>query len=322
MRLLVTGGAGFIGSHIVDHALRAGWNVGILDNLSSGRREQVPPQAAFFKVDIRDAGAVEAVFKTFSPDVVSHQAAQASVAVSVRDPLFDADVNVIGGLHVLQASVRAGVSQVVFASSGGAVYGEVPGGHAAREDDPARPFSPYATSKLAFETYLETYRAQFGLSSTVLRYGNVYGPRQDPHGEAGVMAIFARRLLRGEPVRVNTSRGGDPRGCVRDYVSVEDVARANLAAVQGRLNGTVNVGSGEGHTTQEVAEALAGALGTPLAVQVAPYRPGDLDRSVLDVSRLRAAGLEMTPFDQGLAQAAMWFQSHSAGGEEPGPGRS
>ncbi|PYE55738.1 NAD-dependent epimerase/dehydratase family protein [Deinococcus yavapaiensis] len=312
MRFLITGGAGFIGSHIVEHALKRGLTVAVLDDLSEGRREFVPEGVPFFQVDVRDDAAVRAVFEDFRPDVVSHQAAQASVSVSVRDPLHDASVNVMGGLTILRAAVDARVSRVLFASSGGTVYGEVAPGTAAREDDPKLPISPYATSKLAFELYLETFRVQYGLSYTVLRYGNVYGPRQNPHGEAGVTAIFARLLLSGEPVRVNAARDGDAAGCVRDYVYVEDVAAVNVAAALAELgeDAVFNVGTGEGRTTLDVATALAGALGVPLDVRRGDYRAGDLQRCVLDVGRLREAWRAPTPFEEGMARTADWFREH------------
>lgn len=312
--MLVTGGAGFIGSHIVHQALSRGMNVAVLDDLSEGRREYVPSGVELHVVDVRDADAVERVVRAVRPDVISHQAAQASVSVSVRDPLLDADVNLMGGLSVLRAAVRAEVGRVVFASSGGTVYGEVPEGHAAGEDDPKRPISPYATSKLAFETYLETFRVQYGLEFTVLRYGNVYGPRQNPHGEAGVAAIFALRLLAGEAISVNAAPGGDPAGCVRDYVSVEDVARVNVLAALGALEGgsVFNVGTGVGRTTRDVADALLTAFGLEHDAQrlltSGPYRAGDLQRCVLDVTRLRACGQEFTSFEDGLRRTAEWFR--------------
>ncbi|WP_045233861.1 NAD-dependent epimerase/dehydratase family protein [Deinococcus pimensis] len=308
-RLLVTGGAGFIGSHIVDAALARGLDVAVLDDLSEGRREHVPHGVPLFVADVRDAHEVERVFREFRPEVVSHQAAQASVSVSVRDPLLDAEVNLIGGLNVLRAARDAGAQRVVFASSGGTVYGEVPEGHAALEDDPKRPISPYATSKLAFETYLETFRVQYGLPYVVLRYGNVYGPRQNPHGEAGVAAIFALRLLAGEPVRVNAARDGNPAGCVRDYVFVRDVARVNVTAALGELGGDVfNVGTGVGSTTRDVLDGLASALDVEARVTAGEYRAGDLQRCVLNVSRLRTQGQTFVSFEEGVRETAAWFR--------------
>jgi len=317
MRLLVVGGAGFIGSHIVEQALASArpLEVAVLDNLSSGRRGNVPAGIPFYHVDVRDPGAVLAAFEEFRPQVVSLQAAQASVAVSVRDPLLDAGINILGGLNVLQAAVATGVGRVVFASSGGAIYGEVAPGHAAGEDDPKHPFSPYAASKLALESYLEMYRLQYGLPSTVLRYANVYGPRQDPHGEAGVIAIFAQRLLDGESLPVNSSSDGDPAGCVRDYVYVGDVAAVNLAAARGELRaGVYNVGSGSAQTTRQAAEALAAALGVTPHFEPRPSRPGDLQRSVLDPARLRAERPASTSFQDGIAATAQWFGERVRGG--------
>ncbi len=182
MRILITGGAGFIGSHIADQALARGWQVAVIDNLCSGRRENVPEKAEFFKVDICDAAAVAEAFEKFKPTHVSHQAAQASVAVSVREPQQDAKVNILGSLNVLTAAKSQDVERVVFASTGGAIYGEVPEGTRAAIDTVPVPISPYACSKFAVEKYLECFRLEHDLNYTVLRYANVYGPRQDPHG--------------------------------------------------------------------------------------------------------------------------------------------
>ena len=197
MRLIITGGAGFIGSHIADRALEKGWAVAVIDDLSSGRRENVPDGAEFFEVDICSKDDVDRVFEHFKPTAVSHQAAQASVAVSVREPQMDANVNVIGSLNILTASVANKVEQIVFASTGGAIYGEVPDGVRAGIDFSPVPISPYACSKFSVEKYLECFRIEHGLKYTVLRYANVYGPRQDPHGEAGVVASFCNRIIAG-----------------------------------------------------------------------------------------------------------------------------
>ncbi|MFS8582639.1 MAG: NAD-dependent epimerase/dehydratase family protein, partial [Limnochordales bacterium] len=223
MRALVTGGAGFIGSHLADALLERGAQVAVLDSLATGRRENVAPGAEFFEADLRDRDAVLQAVGRFRPTHIFHQAAQASVKVSVDDPLLDAHVNVIGGLHLLEAAREAGVKRFVFASTGGALYGEVPDGRAADEGRPLQPKSPYGAGKAAFELYLDVYRQNFGLSYTVLRYANVYGPRQDPFGEAGVVAIFTSRLLRGEPVTLFARKNPGDDGCVRDYVYVGDV---------------------------------------------------------------------------------------------------
>ncbi|MGF1466576.1 MAG: NAD-dependent epimerase/dehydratase family protein [Sandaracinaceae bacterium] len=283
MNVLLTGGAGFIGSHIADALLAEGHRVVVFDDLSTGRRENVPPDATFVEGDLRDGDAVDAVVRDHRPDAVCHQGAQTSVSVSTREPLRDAQINVLGTLHLLEACRTHGVGHVVFASTGGAIYGEVPEGTRAREDSSTHPLSPYACSKLAAEAYLGAYRQEHGLRSTVLRYGNVYGPRQDPHGEAGVVAIFARRLLAGEAVRINARRDvGDP-GCVRDYVYVDDVVRANLRALRGELGASVlNVATGRGSTTAEVAHGLAAAGSIAPDVEHGPRRAGDLERSVLE----------------------------------------
>lgn len=289
MRVLITGGAGFIGSHIAEALLREGLEVAVLDNLSTGKRENVPPGVPFYQVDLRDGEGVERVFREFRPTHVSHQAAQASVKVSVEDPLLDFAVNLVGGMNLLEACRRHGVEKLVFASTGGAIYGEVPEGEAAEETWPPRPKSPYAASKAAFEGYLSAYGQNYGLRWVSLRYGNVYGPRQDPHGEAGVVAIFAERVLKGEPVTLYARRTPGDEGCVRDYVYVGDVAEAHTLALLS-LEGVYNVGTGEGHTTLEVLKAVAeAALKTP-EVRHAPLRPGDLERSVLSPLKLMAHG--------------------------------
>ena len=289
MRVLITGGAGFIGSHIAEALLREGLEVAVLDNLSTGKRENVPPGVPFYQVDLRDGEGVERVFREFRPTHVSHQAAQASVKVSVEDPLLDFAVNLVGGMNLLEACRRHGVEKLVFASTGGAIYGEVPEGEAAEETWPPRPKSPYAASKAAFEGYLSAYGQNYGLRWVSLRYGNVYGPRQDPHGEAGVVAIFAERVLKGEPVTLYARRTPGDEGCVRDYVYVGDVAEAHTLALLS-LEGVYNVGTGEGHTTLEVLKAVAeAALKTP-EVRHAPPRPGDLERSVLSPLKLMAHG--------------------------------
>lgn len=304
-RLLVTGGAGFIGSHVVEAALESGWAVAALDDLSTGRRENLPPGVPLYEVDVRDASGVQAAVAEFRPTVISHQAAQASVSVSIREPVLDAEVNIIGGLQVLRAARAQGVERVVFASTGGAIYGEVPQG-AADEAAPARPYSPYATSKLAFEQYLETFRQQFGLEYVSLRYANVYGPRQNPHGEAGVVAIFTDRLLAGQPLGINAMDEAGDDGCVRDYVYVGDVARANLAAARGETPRLLNVGTGVGTTTRELAAHLAAALGREPEISAAPPRTGDLKRSVLDGTLYRRVLGQPLGLMEGLGETARW----------------
>ncbi|GAB5602473.1 NAD-dependent epimerase/dehydratase family protein [Thermus sp. FJN-A] len=309
MRVLVTGGAGFIGSHIVESLLREGLEVAVLDNLSTGKRENVPQGLYFYKVDLRDREGLERVFREFRPTHVSHQAAQASVKVSVENPLLDFEVNLLGGLNLLEACRRWRVEKLLFASTGGAIYGEVPEGEAAEETWPPRPKSPYAASKAAFEHYLSAYGQNYGLKWVSLRYGNVYGPRQDPHGEAGVVAIFAERVLKGEPVTLYARKTPGDEGCVRDYVYVGDVVEAHNLALKG-LEGVYNVGTGEGHTTREVLEAVAQAAGrTPQVVQ-APPRPGDLERSVLSPHKLMAHGWRpRVGFAEGIRRTVEAFRA-------------
>jgi UDP-glucose 4-epimerase len=309
VRVLVTGGAGFIGSHVVRALLRGGHAVEAVDNLSTGKRENLPAEAALHVADIGDRAALAEAFARARPEAVVHLAAQASVKVSMDDPARDVQANVMGGLEVLEAARRTGARRLLFASSGGAVYGEVPEGRRAEEGWPARPKSVYAASKGAFELYLEVYRQEFGISSAALRFANVYGPRQDPHGEAGVVAIFARRLLAGEEVTIFARRRAGDDGCVRDYVYVEDVASACALALERGLEGTYNVGTGEGRTTREVLEALARAAGVEARVALGPPRVGDLEVSCLDPARLVQAGWRpATAFADGIARTVEWFR--------------
>lgn len=310
MRVLVTGGAGFIGSHVCDQALAKGWEVAVLDDLSSGRRENVPDRAAFFPVDIRDRDAVFNVMREFRPDAVSHQAAQASVAVSVREPVLDTTINVLGSLHLLDACVDCGVKQVVFASTGGAIYGEVPDGTKADEDTPQLPISPYAVSKLAVEKYLVCYQLEHGLRSTVLRYANIYGPRQDPHGEAGVVAIFCNRLMAGESLQINAKQEKGDAGCIRDYTFVADVAKANIAALAGEVSHAVmNIGTGHETTTRQLADALSTALEASSDRTSADRRAGDIERSVLSAERFVEMFGAATSLESGIQQTADWFRA-------------
>jgi UDP-glucose 4-epimerase len=263
-----------------------------------------------FELDLRSRERVAQIVAEFKPDVVSHQAAQASVAVSVREPYLDAEVNVMGGLNLLDACVAAGVKKVVFASTGGAIYGEVPDGQRAAEDTRPAPISPYAISKLAFEQLLDVYRTHHGLDSSVLRYANVYGPRQDPHGEAGVIAIFFDTVLRGGSLRVNARKTEGDAGCVRDYVYVSDVARANLSALEGKLpDRMMNVGTGEAITTLELATQIARVSGRELKTTFGAPRAGDIERSVLDSARFVSVLGAPVPLTEGLRHTFDWYRS-------------
>ncbi len=308
MRALVTGGAGFIGSHVVEALLAQGHDVVALDDLSSGKRENVDRRARLEVVDVRDADAVTHVFAAFRPDIVSHQAAQVSVSISTREPVRDAEINIIGSLNVLEAAAKHGVGRVVFASTGGAIYGEVPDGTRATLDTVPLPLSPYACSKFAVEAYLRRYRHERGLESTILRYANVYGPRQDPHGEAGVVAIFTERLLAGQPVQVNARRTLGDGGCVRDYVYVDDVVRTNVRAMTGAIAAPiVNVASGVATTTRELLEAIESASGAKVEIRESERRVGDVERSLLEPS-VDAMG-SITPLGDGIAKTVAWFRA-------------
>ncbi len=313
MRALVTGGAGFIGSHVAEALLAEGHDVVVLDDLSTGSRHNVPAGATFVEGDVRDGDILERLFRAHRPQWVSHQAAQTSVSVSTREPERDADINVMGTLHLLQAAAAHGVERFVLASTGGAIYGEVPDGQRADQTWPARPYSPYACSKLAAEAYVQCWRAAHGLDAVTLRYANVYGPRQDPHGEAGVVAIFSERILAGAPITVFAmDEAGDP-GCVRDYVFVEDVVRANLWALSGRLSAPiVDVATGQPTTTADLAQRIARAAERAPDVTFGPRRPGDLRRSVLAPD---PALPPPTPLDQGLARTVAWFRQRSSRGD-------
>jgi UDP-glucose 4-epimerase len=290
MRALVTGGAGFIGSNLVDALLDRGDEVTVIDNLASGKRENLRGAlargAGFDEADIRDAERMRGVLASARPDIVFHLAAQIDVRKSIEDPAWDAGVNVVGTINVLEAAHRAGVKRVVNTSTGGAIYGDadvMP----TPESAPARPMAAYGQSKFCAETYCGWYERLYGLSSVILRYGNVYGPRQDPHGEAGVVAIFCGKLLAGERPLIF----GDGRQ-TRDYVYVGDVVAANLAAAaHPEAHGAYNIGTGTESSVVEVLGALRQAAGLgegELEPEYAPARTGELQRSSLDVARARA----------------------------------
>lgn len=309
MRILITGGAGFIGSHVADACLAAGHDALIVDDLSTGQRKNLPAGAEFAEGDIRDATFVGKTLASFKPDIVSHQAAQTSVSISAREPVLDAEINVLGTLNLLNACVDNQVERVIFASTGGAIYGEVPDGELAALDWKPRPLSPYACSKFAIEGYLVCYQAEHSLQSTVLRYSNVYGPRQDPHGEAGVVAIMSRRALDDEPMTVFARVSEGDEGCVRDYVYVDDVVRANMAAISGSLEQPmINVCTGIGTSTYALAKEIADIAGAKSEIGFGPRRPGDVERSVLDPGSPPPLG-EAVPLEVGLRATVDSFRS-------------
>jgi UDP-glucose 4-epimerase len=280
MKVLVTGGAGFIGSHLVDRLVQEGHEVVIVDNLSTGKRRNLNRAARFYKLDIQ-SWRLERVFRNERPNIVMHLAAQMDVRKSVEDPIFDAQVNVLGMLNVLQQAIKHGVRKVVFSSSGGAIYGEqeiypVPESHV------TRPLSPYGISKLCGEQYLSYYQRVSGLQIVSLRYANVYGPRQDPDGEAGVVAIFIQKLLNNEQAIVN----GNGRQ-TRDFIYVEDVVEANLAVMGQETQGTYNVGTGEETSINDLLRILIAHTNSTCKEIHGPAKIGEQVRSVIDSNKLR-----------------------------------
>lgn len=280
MKILVTGGAGFIGSHLADRLVDEGHEVVVVDDLSSGKRQQVPAAANFYHMDV-ESRWLDQVVERERPEAVCHLAAQMSVSRSVREPLFDARVNILGSLGLLAACQAHGVGRVVFASTGGAIYGDadtIP----TPETYAAAPVSPYGASKLSFEHYLHVYREIHRLSSVALRFANVYGPRQDPHGEAGVVAIFSRALLQGGTAVIN----GDGRQ-TRDYVYVGDVVEAICSAVKGAVTGSYNVGTATETDVNELYRLVALAAGSSAVAGYGPARPGEQRRSCVAIEHIR-----------------------------------
>jgi UDP-glucose 4-epimerase len=305
--VLITGGAGFIGSHLADDVLARGGRAIVLDNLSTGRRENVPEGAVFHRRDLLDPGLDE-LLADEKVDAVNHHAAQANVRVSIEDPVEDARVNVLGGLALVAACRKAGVRRFVFASSGGTVYGEQEV-HPCDEEHPKRPASPYGVAKHAFELYLEAFRATGDLDPVVLRYANVYGPRQWPKGEAGIVAILAETLLAGERPRIF----GDGEQ-TRDYVHVADVVAANRAAyATGRL-GAYNVGTGVETSVNELYAMVARELGSSIEPLHTAAVEGELRRNSLDAGKLeRELGVRIsTSLAEGLASTLAWYRARAA----------
>jgi len=318
MKILVTGGAGFIGSNVVDGYIGAGHEVLILDNLYTGKRVNVNPEARFYELDIRSPEAARVILNE-QPDILNHHAAQMSVPASVSDPGFDADVNIRGFLNLLEASVKSGVKKVIFISSGGAIYGEAEE-YPTSESYTPRPLSPYAITKYSSEHYLEYYRHQYGLDYTTLRYANVYGPRQIPHGEAGVVAIFMNNLIEGVESMLNHFPEDD-RGMVRDYCFVGDVAKANMAALNRGSGDFFNIGTGQGTRTRDLYEKIYNAMkeaGRPVSKELSRMkkqlaRPGDLKKSCLIIKNA-ARLLAWKPkvfLTEGIDETLKWRLQHA-----------
>ena len=306
MKLLITGGAGFIGSHIAFHALEAGHDVVCVDDLSHGKKENVPNGARLIVEDVTRENFRKTLLAE-KPDALSHHAAQIDVRKAVEDPIYDAQLNILGMLNVLEGAVAAKVKKVVFASSGGAIYGEQEV-YPADESHKNAPLSPYGITKLTGEKYLDFYRNIHGLDTVALRYSNVYGPRQDAHGDAGVVAIFCSCLIEGRQAKIFGT--GEQ---TRDYVFVEDVARANLLALSdGAKAGPFNIGTGRETSVNELYSAIANALGSQTPADYAPTRPGEVERSSLSAA-LAEKELGWKPqfvLEDGISKTVNWFKEH------------
>lgn len=305
MKILVTGGAGFIGSHVADAYIDGGHSVVVIDNLSTGQKEFLNPRAKFIQADIRD-GDIRDIFRTEAFDVVNHHAAQMDVRKSVEDPLFDASVNILGSLNVLENCRSFGVGTFIFASTGGAIYGEQDA-FPADEEHPARPLSPYGITKLAMEKYLFYYQQVHGLRYIILRYANVYGPRQNPHGEAGVVAIFSTKMLKGEQPVIN----GDGKQ-TRDYVFVKDVVRANMLALEHRPSEIFNIGTSIETDVNELFQELQILTGSQCKRTYGPAKKGEQRRSVLTSRKIREScgWSPRVVLHDGLKQTVEFFKSH------------
>ena len=304
MKILVSGGAGFIASHVSEALLAEGHDVHILDDLSGGRRENVPDGAVFHEMDIRSREAADCMTE-HGFEAFVHHAAQMDVRKSVADPSFDATVNILGLLNIMEAGRRAGLQKVVFASTGGAIYGE-PDYAPQDERHATRPLSPYGVAKLCSERYLDYYRNQYGIPFVALRYGNVYGPRQNPHGEAGVIAIFAERMLRGQQPVIY----GDGLQ-TRDYVYVDDVVQANLKALRYDRSGIFNIGTATETSVNDLFDALRDRMAPDLARRHEAGRPGEQRRSVLDFAHARKelGWVPRMALAEGLEETATWFRN-------------
>ena len=309
MKVLVTGGAGFIGSHVVDTLIKAGHHVVIVDNLwehGGGKIENVNPKASFHKMDIRDA-ALQKVFEEEQPEVICHLAAQHSVKISTDDPVHDASVNILGLINLLQNATRFGVRKVVFSSSG-ATYGTVEK-MPVDESITQHPESPYGTTKMASEYYLRFWKNMYGLDFTILRYGNVYGPRQDPLGEAGVIAIFSRQILLNGPVRIDWD--GEQQ---KDYVYVGDVARANLLALETGSGEAYCIACGKGTSVNALYRGLVNEIGHEVEIRRAPKRPGDIYLTYFDCNKaFRELGWQaQVGLEEGLRSTVNYFRENLA----------
>lgn len=308
MKIMVTGGAGFIASHVSEGYLRAGHTVVIVDDLSTGKRENVPEGARFYQCDITDQEAVERIVAEERPEIINHHAAQMDVRRSVREPMFDARVNIVGALGLLEIAVKHKVRKVLYASTGGASYGEV-STVPVNESHPAAPICHYGVSKLTFERYLFLYRYLYGLNYTVMRYPNVYGPRQNPRGEAGVVAIFALQMLRGDQPTIF----GDGSK-TRDYVFVEDIVKANILLLEKGDGEILNLGTGTPTSDYDIFELVRAAASYEGEPRYAPNRPGEVPQIALDARKAQAISgwVAETRLKEGIARTVDFIRQSNA----------
>ncbi len=305
MKIVVTGGAGFIASHIVDAYIADGHEVVVLDNLSSGKREFVSPKARFYEVDIRNKKEIETILKKEKPDVINHHAAQISVRESVATPIFDLEVNLIGLLNLLEVSTQIAIKKLIFASSGGVVYGNADLLPTPETYTPLKPQSPYGITKLTSEYYLNYFYQSFRIPFVALRYANVYGPRQNPHGEAGVVAIFTLKLLKNEIPTIN----GDGMQ-TRDYIYVGDVVEANRQALQTSEIGGFNIGTGKESNVIEIFENIKKLIGSKVLAKHGPAKIGEQQRSCLDslLAEEKLGWEAKINLDEGLRKTIEYFR--------------
>ncbi len=303
MKILVTGGAGFIGSNIVDRLINLGYKVIIIDDLSTGKERNINPSAKFYKLDIQDP-KIEDIFRDEQIDIVNHHAAQIDVRKSVADPMFDTRVNVLGSINLLQLSVQYNVKKFIFASSGGTVYGEQKV-YPAPEDHPTQPICPYGINKLSIEHYLHYYWTDYNLNYIVLRYANIYGPRQDPRGEAGVVAIFINKILKNEQPIIN----GDGKQ-TRDYTYVDDVVEANILAINSPVTGIFNIGTGIETSVNELFSMIVKLMKVNVKEVHGPAKDGESRRSCVDGTKAKEI-LGWQPkinFEEGIKQTMKYFE--------------
>ena len=306
-KVLVTGGAGFIGSHLVDRLLKEGFQVSIIDELTTGKLGNLNPAATFYHSDISEA-AVDEIFGREQPDIVFHLAARVSVSYSARNPVDTAEVNVVGTLRLLEAARKMGLEKFIFSSTGGAIYGN-PDDNPCSEETPVVPISPYGLSKYLAEQYIELFHRLYRVNFTNLRYGNVYGPRQDPDGEAGVISIFTQAMLEGRQPRIFGDGTQE-----RDFVYVDDVVEANIRAIERGNNRTFNIGTGEGTSVNDLFEILRDLTGFPQEAEHRPRRPGEVQRIFLECSQARTY-LDWSPavgLAEGLRKTVEYYESEAS----------